>query len=441
MRTWIRNGHVIDSGRINAPKTITISGKTIESILEPDTNIIPGPQDIIIDATGLVVTPGWIDVHVHLREPGFEHKETIHTGVMAAARGGFTSVCCMPNTLPVNDNIDTTEFIISQAKSAGLTKVYPVGAVTSGSKGQSLSDIKGMTDAGCVAITDDGIPVFSSLMMRKALELAKDLSIPVFSHAEDLKLADGGCMNEGPVSNGLKLKGIPNISESVMILRDIEIAALTGGRLHICHVSCAESVEAIRWGKSKGVRVSGETAPHYFTLTHWDVKQGRKEGANPNFKMNPPLRSENDRLAIIEGLKDGTLDMIATDHAPHSIEEKNKPFEKAPFGIVGLETALPVSMSLVHDGHLSLESLVDKFTKQPAALIGVDNDMKPGTMADITIFDPEAEFTVDSGEFSSKSRNTPFDGMTVRGRVESTLVDGRIVYSRQTGFAGQHDDA
>lgn len=425
MRTWIINGHLLDPGNVDAPKDIRLTDQTVDAVMEPGIRS-PKAGDAVIDAAGLIITPGLIDVHVHLREPGFDHKETIRTGAMAAARGGFTTVCCMPNTRPVNDCASVTRWIIDQARKAGSSRVLPVGAVTVGSGGDRLADIRDMVAAGAAAVTDDGLPVVSSRIMRQAMETCKKLNIPVFSHAEDLSLARGGCMNEGPAAESLGFAGIPNVSESIMVWRDIELARLTRAHVHICHVSTAESVAAIRWAKAQDIRITCETAPHYFTLTDRAVGQG-----DPFFKMNPPLRSETDRQAVIQGLADGTIDLIATDHAPHSTEEKNTGFEQAPFGVIGLETAFPVSCRLVQDRIFDMRTLIQKMSKNPAALLGIDNDIKPGKMADITLIDPNREHTIDSSGFLSKSRNTPFNGMTVTGDVVMTIVGGQTVHSNR----------
>jgi dihydroorotase len=371
----------------------------------------------------MIVVPGLIDVHVHLREPGHEYKETIETGLRAAAKGGFTAVCSMPNTNPVNDNGQITKFIINRAKELGLSKVYPAGAISRASMGESLAEIYEMKQAGIAAVTDDGRPLENANFMRRALEYCKDLDIPIFVHAEELSLVNGGSMNEGRVATRYGIKGIPNAAESIMVVRDIALAALTVAPVHFCHISTKESVEAIREAKKRDVQVTCETAPHYFTLTDEDVKD-----YNTNFKMNPPLRSREDRQAIIEGLADGTIDMIASDHAPHSVIEKDVEFDMAAFGIVGLETSLSLSLKLVQDKILTLEELVNKMSKHPAKLIKLDNDIKPGNSADLTIIDPEMSYKIDPETFESKSRNTPFSGFKVKGGTFLTMVNGRVVY-------------
>ena len=426
MQILIKGARVLDPGNIDGIRDILIKDGKFDQITEPDT-LRDLEETRVVNGTGLVAVPGLIDVHVHLREPGQEYKETIETGLKAAAGGGFTAVCSMPNTQPVNDNGAVTAFIISQGKKAGYAKVYPAGAVSTGSKGENLAEIHDMRQAGIKAVTDDGLPVSDSQLMRRALEYCKGLDLPIFVHAEDKGLADGGSMNEGPRATVLGIKGIPNAAESVMVFRDIALAELTGARVHFCHMSTAESIEAIRQAKAKGVPVSCETAPHYFTLTDNDIPP-----YDTHFKMNPPLRSEKDRLAIIQGLADGTIDMIATDHAPHNADEKDVEFDRAAFGIIGLETALPVSLKLVDDGHLSLSQLIEKMSKAPAALMGLNNDIIPGNAADLTLINPDLAFTIDPETFFSKSRNCPFAGQKVKGAAVMTLVDGKIVYSHES---------
>ena len=422
MRIWIKGAHLLDPGNIDEKKDIIIKDHLIEGIVDPED--IETRTDIeIIDARGMFVVPGLIDIHVHLREPGHEYKETIESGLLAAARGGFTAVCSMPNTKPVNDNRQVTKFIINRAKELGLSRVYPTGAITQGSLGDSLAEIYDMKQAGIVAVTDDGKPLDNPNMMRRALEYCKGLNIPIFVHAEELSLVDGGSMNEGPFATFWGIKGIPNAAESVMVVRDIALSEFTGAWVHFCHISTKESVEAIRQAKKRGVNVTCETAPHYFTLTDADVKD-----YDTNFKMNPPLRSEEDRQAVIQGLSDGTIDVIASDHAPHSVVEKDMEFDMAAFGIVGLETSLSLSLKLVHDGFLTMGNLVNKMAKNPAKIIGVNNDIKPGNIADLTIIDPEDIYEIDPGTFKSRSKNSPFSGIKVKGRAFLTMVNGKVVY-------------
>ena len=424
MRTLIKGARVLDPGRLDGYKNILISGQTIESVLEPS-DPVPGNQgDLrIVDSGGRVLVPGLMDIHVHLREPGHEYKETIATGAAAAARGGFTAVCAMPNTVPVNDTAQVTTFILEKARAAKGARVYPVGAVTMGSAGTRMAEIRDMHQSGIVAVTDDGRPVENAQLMRRALEYCNGLSIPVFVHAEDLSLVNGGAMNEGPAATFWGIPGIPNAAEAVMVARDILLSRLTGAHVHFCHISCEESIDLIRYARQQGIRVTCETAPHYFTLTDGDVK-----GYDTRFKMNPPLRSERDRQAVIQGLVDGTIDVIASDHAPHSKEEKDLEFDAAAFGIVGLETALALSLKLVQDGHLTLADLVTRMAKHPARILGIDNDIIPGNPADLTLIDLEEKWVVDPDRFKSKSRNTPFTGRTVQGRAVATMVGGNLVF-------------
>lgn len=427
MAIRINGGRVIDPGRYDGKADIYIKDGIIVKILEPGKHTDIDPDAQVIDATGKWVVPGLIDMHVHLREPGFEYKETIETGCRAAVHGGFTAVCPMPNTKPVNDNRQVTEYMIAKARETGLAKVHPAASISIGSKGQALSEYGDLKNAGAVALTDDGLPVENGQLMRRALEYAKGFDLAIISHCEDMTLAAGGCMNEGVMATRLGLPGIPNLSESIMVSRDIGLCELTGGRLHIAHVSTEQSVAVIREAKKRGVRVTAETAPHYFILTDEAVAD-----YDTHAKMNPPLRSEKDRQAIREGLADGTLDVIATDHAPHSPLEKNVEFINAANGIIGLETSLPLSLRLVDEGVLSLDELLLKMTVNPAAVLGIPSGLREGGIADITIIDPDATYTVDAKKLYSKSRNTPFDGWTLKGKAMYTIVDGRIVYSSET---------
>ena len=428
MRIRIKGATIVDPGNLNEKKDIVIKDGLIEAVIDP---IQPVEENTdIIDVTGMIVVPGLIDVHVHLREPGHEYKETIETGVMAAARGGFTAVCCMPNTSPVNDNAQITAFIVSRARELALSRVYPVGAITLGLKGESLCEYGDMKRAGMVAITDDGRPVENARVMRRAMEYAKGLDLPIISHSEDLSLSEGGEMNEGPIATRLGIKGIPNAAESTIVMRDIALGELTGASVHIAHVSCKESVEAIRQAKKRGAKLTSETAPHYFTLTEDAVILSENHAYDTNAKMNPPLRSEEDRQAVIQGIKDGTLDIIATDHAPHSLLEKDIEFDRAAFGIIGLETSLGLSMKLVQDKIISLETLIEKMSKNPASLLGINNDLKAGNPADITVIDPDVFWSVDPDAFMSKSRNTPFTGFNLKGEAFLTMVQGKIVHQR-----------
>jgi dihydroorotase len=417
----IRGGWVIDPSQgIDEVADIFVEGGVIREV---GRGLTAGDGCETLEADGLLVTPGLIDMHVHLREPGFEHKETIETGCRAAACGGFTAVCCMPNTRPVNDRRSITEYILGQAAKAGLSRVYPAAAITQGLEGRVPCDYEDLKNAGAVAISDDGRPLVDSRLMRQALEKARSLGLAVVSHCEDPYLAEGGTINEGAVARDLGVAGVPNASESIMVLRDIALSELTGAPVHIAHVSTRESVQAIRAAKARGVAVTAETAPHYLLLTDEAV---RTHGADA--KMNPPLRSEKDRLAIREGLADGTIDCIATDHAPHSPEEKAAGLAKAPNGIIGLETALPLSLSLVADGILSLNGLIAKMSTQPARILGIPCGLRPGMPADITLIDPGLAFTIDASLFRSRSRNSPFVGRPVVGKAVLTMVGGRVVF-------------
>lgn len=376
----------------------------------------------VVDAQGLLVLPGMIDMHTHLREPGFEHKETIKTGTMAAVKGGFTSVCSMPNTNPANDNSSVTEFIMRKAIQEGVCTVYPVGAITKGQKGEELAEIGIMHEGGCVAFSDDGRPVMSSMLMRRALEYSKSFGVPIISHCEDISLSDGGVINEGLLSLTLGLKGVPAEAEIIMVARDILLAGLTKGRLHIAHVSTEGAVRLIREAKSRGLSVTAETCPHYFSLDENAVK-----GYDTNAKVNPPLRTEKDIEAIKQGLKDGTIDAIATDHAPHHKDEKLVEFDQAPSGISGLETALSLSLKLVRDGILTMSQLAEKMAMNPAKILGINKGtLKPGADADVMIVDPEKEFKVDSEKFVSKGKNSPFNGWVLKGMPVITICKDRL---------------
>lgn len=426
MSILIKGGRIIDPSRnFDKVGNILIEKGTVKSYPD-DIKKLEKHSDVkVIDAAGKIVCPGLVDLHVHLREPGYEHKETIRTGCESAAAGGFTSIVCMPNTNPINDNASVTEYIMLKARTEGIVNVFPLGAITKGENGETLAQIGEMYEAGCVGVTDDGMPVMNSKVMRHAMEYVKAFDIPVISHSEDLNLSGNGVMNEGDMSTRLGLTGIPAASEDVMVSRDITLAELTGTRLHICHVSTAGSVRLIRAAKGRGVKVTAEAAPHHFTLTEKAVAE-----YDTNAKMKPPLRSEADREAVREGLRDGTIDVIATDHAPHSEDEKMVEFDLAPFGIVGLETALPLSLKLVEDGVLTLNEMIAKLTHLPSAVIKVNKGMlNPGDAADILIFDPDKKVKIDRQKFRSKSKNTPFSGWDLKGAVLYTIVNGNIVYS------------
>src|SRR5437762_2451898 len=394
---------------------IAAAGRSIEA---PD-------EAEVIDCDGLIVSPGFIDVHCHLREPGREDVETIATGARAAAVGGFTGICAMPNTDPVTDNQAAVGFIIRQASIAQAARVYPIGAISVGQRGESLAEFGEMVAAGAVAVSDDGKPVASAHLMRTALEYARTFGIPVADHCEEPTLAAGGAMNEGLVSARLGLKGVPNEAEEIMVIRDILLARRTGGHVHLCHMSTRGSVELIRWGKDRGIRVTAEVCPHHLSLTEDAV-----EGYNTNAKMNPPLRTAADVEAIQQAVRDGTIDVIATDHAPHHYDEKEREFADAPNGIVGLETALAVNMTwLVARGIVDLGTLIDKMSCAPARLFRLaGGTLERGAVADLTVFDSDARWTVDPARFRSKGRNTPYAGRELRGRVHFTVVDGRLIH-------------
>jgi dihydroorotase len=429
MKTIIRNGRIMDpsqgidgvgdlvieNGKITEVKSQKSKGKG----QKPEKN--KGTKEI--DASGKLVLPGLVDLHVHLREPGFEYKETIRTGTAAAVRGGITSVCCMPNTNPVNDNASVTEFILKKAASEGACRVYPIGAITKGQKGEELAEMSIMYEAGCIAFSDDGRPVMDSLMMRRALEYSKVMNVPLISHCEDLSLSAGGVMNEGLRSVMLGLKGIPAQAEEIMVARDIALAELTGARLHIAHVSTEGSVALIRSAKKRGIAdVTAETCPHYFSLSEEAVGN-----YDTNAKVNPPLRKKADVEAIKQGLQDGTIDVIATDHAPHHRDEKLGEFDFAPSGISGFETSLGLSMRLVDEGVLTYAGLVEKTAANPARIIGVDGGtLAPGAAADVVVVAIGEEYKVDAAKFLSKGKNTPFDGWILTARPVVTISLGRV---------------
>lgn len=421
----IQGGTVIDPGRFHGRADVMIQGGKIIDIGHPLKARLQGPEPCrTIAANGCIISPGFVDLHCHLREPGFEYKETIQSGAASAVAGGFTSICCMPNTQPVNDNGSITEFILTKGREAGTARIFPIGAITKRSEGEELADIGELVEAGCIAISDDGRPVMNSLVMRRAMEYAKAFGVPVVDHCEDLHLSCGGSMNEGLISTELGIPGIPNASEEVMVARNLSLAHLTGVHVHLAHLSTARSVELVREAKRQGLPVSAEVCPHHFSVTEEAVR-----GYNSNAKMNPPLRADADVQALKAGLRDGTIDVIATDHAPHALQEKQLEFDSAPFGIVGFETALPLTLRLVTEGVLSLEEALDKLTNRPAQLFHLPvGTLEVGKDADLTIFDPEEEWVIDPNRFHSKSRNTPFGGWTVKGRIKKTLVGGRLVY-------------
>ena len=420
----IRNGTIIDpSQSLEAKRDLLIRDGRVAEIAESIS--AEGVEDF--DATGLIVAPGFIDLHAHLREPGFEYKETIESGARAAVAGGFTSVCCMPNTQPVNDNSSVTSFILEQARKANLANVYPIGAITHGSKGEQLAEMGEMKTAGIVAISDDGKPVLDSGIMRRAMEYAADFDLPVVDHCEDCCGASGWAMHEGAYSALMGLTGLPGAAEDLHVGRDILLSEMTGTRIHIAHISTARSVDLVRQAKARGLAVTCEVTPHHFTLTDEDVY---RSGYDTNFKMAPPLRTRADLEAILEGLRDSTIDAIATDHAPHHANEKMYEFDKAPNGILGLETAVSLTLDrLVNRGVISLERMVELLACNPAKIFKLDRGtLKIGAVADVTIFDPEKQIKVDASKFQSKSRNTPFDGWELKGAPVATIVGGRIVW-------------
>jgi dihydroorotase len=426
MKLLLKNGLVVDpaAGRHGHLDVLVDAGK----IAQIGRDLPADGARVFAVPPGWIVAPGLIDMHVHLREPGQEHKETIATGVAAAVAGGFTAVACMPNTDPVNDSASVTQFIVKRAAEAHLARVYPIAAVSIGSNGQQLTEIGDLVAAGCVALSDDGRPVATALLMRRALEYAAVFGIPIIEHAEDPSLKGDGVAHEGAVAGLLGLRGIPAAAESIIVERDIELAELTRGRVHIAHMSVRQSLRAVRAGKARGVPVTCEVAPHHFTLT--DDALSANGGYDTNTKMNPPLREEADRQAMIEGLRDGSIDAIATDHAPHHADEKALEFDRAPFGITGLETAVPLCFDrLVHAGVIDVRRLIELLSSNPARLLGVaGGTLADGAAADITLLAPDVTTTIRAAASRSKSRNTPFDGWTLKGAVAATIVDGRVVY-------------
>ena len=418
----IKNGRVIDPERkTDAGLDVLLDGEKIKEVAPSGKLSANSAQ--IFDATGLIVAPGFIDLHAHLREPGQESSETIETGTRTAARGGFTAVCCMPNTKPVNDSASVTRFILDRAKTAACVRVWPIGAASVSSKGEALAEIAAMKQAGIVAVSDDGKPIATAKLARQVMEYCHSLDLPVIEHAEDVSLAAGAVMREGLTSTRLGLPGMPAAAESVCVARDVQLAELTGARLHIAHLSAKASLEQVRAAKKRGLRVTCEVTPHHFTLTDEDVQYDSR------YKMNPPLASREDRKALIEGLVDGTVDAIATDHAPHEPALKDVEFDRAPFGITGFETALALALEqLVHSGRISLMRLVELFTTGPARVLQVARQIWPGEPADLTIFSYDRPWTYDLKQSASKSRNSPFDGRSFKGGPVATIVGGRVVH-------------
>src|SRR5262245_61550337 len=427
MKRLLKGGRVVDpaNGK-DGIFDVLIDG---DRIAEVGTGLKADGAEVINVPAGLIVCPGLIDMHVHLREPGQEHKETVATGVASAVAGGFTAVACMPNTKPVNDNAGVTQLILQKAREAGLARVYPIGAVSRGQKGEELADIAELKEAGCVAVTDDGLPVATAILARRALEYTSMFNMPMIEHCEDQTLKGDGVAHEGPDAASLGLRGIPGVAEAITAGRDILLAEMTGGHVHIAHMSAWTTIEAVRQGKSRGVKVTCEVCPHHFTLT--DDLLAEPMAYDTNTKMNPPLREARDRDAMIAGIVDGTVDVIATDHAPHHYDEKNVEFDRAPFGIVGLETAIPIALDrLVRPGLIGYPRLVELMSLNPARILRVPGGtLDVGGPADITILAPELTVTVDRTHLCSKSKNTPFHGWTFRGGVAATIVGGRVVYA------------
>jgi dihydroorotase len=424
MNLLIKGGRVIDpSQKLDDTLDVLVENGLITQIGKG----LAAPAGAeIIDAAGKYVVPGLIDMHVHLRDPGLEYKEDIISGTRAAAAGGFTSVCCMPNTKPTIDNKAIASYIINKAKAEGCANVFPVGSITYGLNGDRMSEMGELKEAGCVAVSDDGRPVNNPELMRRALEYARGMGIMVITHAEELSLVGEGVMNEGFTSTEIGLKGIPRIAEDIATARDVMLAEYTNSPIHIAHVSTAGSVRVIREAKARGVQVTCETAPHYFTLTDDSVRD-----YNTNAKMNPPLREATDVAAIKAGLQDGTIDAIATDHAPHHLDEKDVEFDVAMNGIIGLETSLPLSLGLVRDGVITLNQLIEKMSCNPSNILGLQRgSLSAGSVADITVIDPQAEWTVDPDKLASKSKNSPFLGWSVTGAASATVLAGKIVFKR-----------
>ena len=436
MKRLFKGGRVVDpaNGRDGA-FDVLIDGDRIARVGR-DLPVDPGVAVVEVPS-GFVVCPGLIDMHVHLREPGQEHKETVATGTAAAVAGGFTAVACMPNTNPVNDNAGVTEYVLKKAAEANLARVYPIGAVSRGQKGQELADIAEMRDAGCVAFTDDGHPVATAILMRRALEYTRMFDGLIIEHCEEQTLKGDGVAHEGAQASALGLRGIPGEAESIMALRDIALAELTGGRVHVAHMSARQTLDAVRYGKTRGAKVTCEVTPHHFVLT--DDMLGGPIPYDTNVKMNPPLRQTEDRDAMLAGIKDGSVDVIATDHAPHHYDEKQVEFDRAPFGITGLETAVSLCFDrLVHAGVVSLPRMIELLSLNPARILRVAGGaLTDGAPADISVLAPDLAVTVSAAAMKSKSKNTPFGGWQLRGGVAATIVGGRIVYERGAWISGR----
>jgi len=423
MRQLLKGARLVDPSQgIDEPKDLLIEKGKIEAILRPGEKVSDAK---VIDLSGVTITPGLVDIHTHLREPGYEYKETIATGALAAVSGGFTSIACMANTDPVNDNPAVTEYILEKAKEADLAHIYPIGAISKGLKGEELSEMAFLSEHGAVGFSDDGRPVMDSGLMRYAMEYALALGRVIISHPEDLNLSAGGVMNEGKVSTELGLAGIPSASEEAMVAREIILANLTGAKVHLAHLSTKGSVELIRRAKEQGIKISCETCPHYFSLTELAVKE---TGYDPNTKVNPPLRTEEDKEAVIEGLKNGVIDVIASDHAPHNLAEKEVEFLNSASGISGLETSLGLGLKLVREKKIKLSRLIELMSTNPARLLGIPaGSLKPGSPADVTVIDLQANWRVSTKDFKSLGKNTPFEGMELVGRAVKVFIDGELV--------------
>ena len=421
----IRNGRVVDpaSNTDRVADVLIVDGRIAG--VAPN---LSSPKAEVFDATGMIVAPGFIDMHVHLREPGFEHAETIESGSRAAAAGGFTSICCMPNTKPVNDSAMVTSYIVEQARSKAAVNVFPIGAITKGSAGEELAAIGAMKAAGAVAISDDGLPVMNARVMRRAMEFARSYDLPIIQHCEDLNLSAGGDMHEGVLSVRWGLRGIPSASEDVMVARDLVLAQLTGARFHVAHISTRNAVAMVEYARLQGLSVTCEATPHHFSLTDQDMLP-----YDSNYKMKPPLRAACDRGSVVEGIAAGTISAIATDHAPHAGSDKMQEFEACPFGIIGLETALASALEeLVHPGKITLSRLVELFTTGPESVLRLGRgSLTPGAPGDVTIFGTDFEWTYDVNQSCSRSRNSPFHGHTFRGGPVATAVNGEFVWKRE----------
>lgn len=427
----IINGRIIDPiNGIDGEHTVVVHNGKIAAIEKGEKQKNQSGAKVI-DAKGMIISPGFVDIHTHLRDPGFEYKEDIESGSKSAVAGGFTTICCMPNTDPVNDNAGVSEYIIKRSREVGLANIIPIGAISKGLKGEAMADVGDQAAVGVAALSDDGRPVMNSLLLRRSAEFASSFELPIIDHCEDLNLTKNGVMHEGAVSTELGLSTMPSAAEEAHVARDIALSKLTGAHFHITHMSSAGSVELIRTAKKKKINITCDVTPHHLTLTDEAVR-----GYNTNFKVNPPLRSEADVKELLKGLIDGTIDAIATDHAPHGIIDKELAFDSAAFGIIGLETALPVVLKLVHEKKVSLKRMAELLTSGMNILRGdYSQGLKKGAVADITIFDPEEKVTINAKSFYSKGRNTPFDSWKLKGKVRYTIVGGKLVFDDQKGIS------